>query len=139
MEPSLRALSARSAVEDRDGKEARQEQRKMEKQNGYTHGRSPCHCADARVEGRDRVRGTESGRQRQRVWKKRKPGIQSAFNIDFNPISRISIFVIYFLRRRDKKNTRHPRDEKDRLGEIFESQPQCIPMSAVIDQSLIRE
>lgn len=33
----------------------------------------------------------------------REPGIQSAFNIDSNPISWISIFVIYFLRRRQRR------------------------------------
>jgi len=32
----------------------------------------------------------------------REPGIQSAFNIDSNPISWISIFVIYFLRRQHR-------------------------------------
>lgn len=55
--------------------------------------RGPATTRDARREKKGKCR---------RV---REPGIQSAFNIDSNPISWISIFVIYFLHRRRQRYT----------------------------------
>lgn len=69
------------------------------------------------------------GGEKRREEGVREPGIQSAFNIDSNPISWISIFVIYFLRRQ-RRHYLH----RERGGVFPRVSPDAYRCRVVIDQ-----